>query len=254
MDNDHQSIYFWKDGKEDSKKQISICGDQGWSIFVLINGDIYFDNGMKENRVDKWIPMKNEMKLAMNVHGRCAGLFIDQNNSLYCSMDLNHQVMKRSLYDCTMNMIIVAGNGTSGDAPNQLFYPDGIFVSKNLTLYIADCANDRIQAFPSNQLEGITVAGGHLKNITIDLDCPKDIKLDNDENLFIVDGFNHRIVRSGPNGFQCLVGCSGKGRGRESDQMNDPYSMAFDSYGNLFVADVGNDRIQKFVIEKNCGK
>ena len=220
---------------------------------MLINGDIYFDNGNKANRIDKWISKTNEMKLAMNVRGRCAGLFIDQNNSLYCSMDFHHQVIKRSLYDCTMNVVIVAGNGSSGNASNLLHHPNGIFVSKNFTLYVADCHNDRVQAFPPNKLSGTTVAGGNVTNMTIDLNCPTDVKLNGDENLFIVDGFHNRIVRSGPNGFHCIVGCS-KENGMESYQMSNPYCLSFDSHGNLFVTDVNNNRIQKFLLVDNCGK
>ena len=63
--------------------------------------------------------------------------------------------------------------------------------------------------------------------------------------LFIVDSNNHRIVAQGLNGFQCLVGCSNI-PGSASNQLNYPWILSFDSYGNIFVSDRGNSRIQKF--------
>ena len=69
-----------------------------------------------------------------------------------------------------------------------------------------------------------------------------------------MDTGNNRIVGSGPNGFRCLVGCSGSG-GSASNQLNSPETLSFDSYGNMFVTDWWNNRIQKFVLSTNsCGK
>ncbi len=69
-----------------------------------------------------------------------------------------------------------------------------------------------------------------------------------------MDYGKHRIVRSGPNGFRCLVGCSGSA-GLTSDRLYYPWSLSFDSYGNMFVTDQINNRIQKFILSTNsCGK
>jgi hypothetical protein len=58
---------------------------------------------------------------------------------------------------------------------------------------------------------------------------------------------NNRIVRSGPNGSRCLVGCS-HASGSTSDKLDLPYSSSSDSYGNMFVTDYDNNRIQKFIL------
>jgi hypothetical protein len=72
--------------------------------------------------------------------------------------------------------------------------------------------------------------------------------------LFITDYYNYRVIGSGPNGYRCIVGCSGV-NGLLSDQLSNPSSLSFDSHGNLFVADTANGRIQKFLLETNlCGK
>ena len=188
----------------------------------------------------------------MTVNSPCSGLFIDISNTLYCSMGSHHQVLKRSLNDSATTTTTIAGSASSGSGSNQLNYPLGIFVDINFDLYVADSGNDRIQLFPSGELNGITVAGSGSPDITITLSLPYAVVLDADHYLFITERGNHRIIGSGPYGFRCLVGCSGSGSG--SNQLNNPTSLSFDIDGNLFVADSYNNRIQKFILMiKSCG-
>ncbi len=60
---------------------------------------------------------------------------------------------------------------------------------------------------------------------------------------------NNRIVRSGPNGSRCLVGCS-HSPGSTSDKLDLPYSSSFNSYDNMFVTDYDNNQIQKFILQQ----
>jgi hypothetical protein len=107
--------------------------------------------------------------------------------------------------------------------------------------------------FQSGQSNGITVAGSQSPNPTISLDCPTGIVLDAHKYLFIVEYNNHRIVGSGPNGFRCLVGCYR--RGSQSNQLSRPFTLSFDRSGNMFVTDILNHRIQKFLLMENpCGE
>ena len=48
----------------------------------------------------------------------------------------------------------------------------------------------------------------------------------------------------------CFIGCN-ESPGIASDQLRRPTHITFDIYGNLFVLDQGNLRIQKFQLEKN---
>ena len=183
----------------------------------------------------------------------CFGLFVDISDTVYCSMYSRHQVVKRWLNDNTNVSTTVAGNGTAGSLSNQLVLPVGIFVDTNFDLYVADNGNNRIQLFKLGQLNGITVAGTGSLNTTITLRYPTAVVLDADKYLFIVDKQNNRIIGSDSKGFRCIVGCSGSGAA--SNQLTTPEMLWFDSYGNLFVADRGNNRIQKFFLYTNsCGK
>jgi hypothetical protein len=220
-----------------------------YSVFVTLNGDIYIDSGKNNQQVIKWSLNTQIIAPVMHVDGECHGLFIDINNTLYCSMSGLHQVVTESL-DSISNMItIVAGIGCAGATSYMLDSPQGIFVDINFDLYVADCNNDRIQLFKTDQLNATTIAGNGATNTTT-LHCPTAIVLDAENYLFIADSHNNRIIGSGPNGFRCLVGCS-RVVGSSSDTLNTPQSMAFDSYGNIFVTDLYNSRIQKFILTNN---
>ncbi len=246
-------ILLWHEGSESPTEIISGNFINPSSLFVTSNGDIYIDDGGSNRRVQRWISTTETFDTVMHVDSSCYGLFVDIKDNLYCSMYSHHRVVKRSLNNTVMTTVIVAGTGIQGSDSNQFIHPCGIFVDVNLDLYVADCGNDRIQLFQPGESNGTTVAGSKLPNPTISLNCPSGIVLDALKYLFIVDRNNHRIVRSGPNGFRCLVGCSGSGF--RFNELSGPFSLSFDRSGNMLVADQNNNRIQKFVYsEGSCGE
>jgi hypothetical protein len=223
-------------------------------IFVTSNGDVYVDNGANKSQIEKWTPNATIGVTAMIVPSYCYGVFVDIVGDIYCSLDVLHKVIKSaSTSTGNFSTLIVAGNGMSGSSSMQLSGPQGIFVDPELNLFVADCYNSRIQHFKRGQLNGTTLVGNGA-NGTIILNCPTAIAFDADGYMFIVDLRDHRIVRSGPNGFQCILGC-GLGNGSASNQFNTPRSLAFDVDGNLLVTDTGNRRVQRFIfLLDSCGK
>ncbi|CAF1473227.1 unnamed protein product, partial [Didymodactylos carnosus] len=241
-------ILVWHEENVNPTTIISGSFTKPRSLFVTTNGDIYIGNGQTNGEVQKWIAETDTFVTVMNVNSFCFGLFVDRNDTLYCSMFNHHQVVKKLLNDHVVTP--AAGTSIPGSDSNELDCPAGIFVDVNFDLYVADFGNNRIQLFQSGESYGITVAGSGSSNPTITLFNPTGIVLDAEKCLFIVDTGNHRIVRSGLNGFRCLVGCHGMGS--QSKQLNLPSSFSFDRSGNLFVADEQNHRIQKFVLMKDC--
>ena len=241
-------IRMWLNGNVSALQTISTNSPYAHGLFVTDNGDIYVDSN-NGPRTQKWIKEKNISVTEMHVstHG-CVGIFVDINNTLYCSLWTIHQVVAKLVTNGTSTIKIVAGTGCAGSAPNMLNSPHGIFVDSQFRLHVAECYNHRIQRFEWGQLNGTTVAGNDTSP-SISLNCPTGVVLDGNGFLFIADRYNSRIIGQDSNGFRCVAGCSGNGSA--SCQLNWPQTIHFDSYGNMFVTDRSNDRIQKFLFATN---
>jgi hypothetical protein len=172
----------------------------------------------------------------------CCRLFVDIDNSLYCSQQITNLIVKKAAGDAANASRIVAGHGSCGPASNMLCALIGIFVDTHLNMYIADSGNDRVQLCKMEELIGTTVSSA--------LNNPTDVILDAKSCLFVADSNNHRIIRSGPCGFLCLTGCV-NADGWTPNELHSPLAIAFDSRGNILVADETNRRIQKFTLTNN---
>ncbi len=70
----------------------------------------------------------------------------------------------------------------------------------------------------------------------------------------MADGGNNRIMQWTTNyaaGGICILGCWGIA-GTAANQLSGPRDLKFDKYGNLYVSDQGNQRVQKFMIQTSC--
>ena len=224
----------------------------GFSVFVGGNDHVYaYDNS--KHQVNMWSMNLTDSQPVMFTNSSCRDLFVDTNSTLYCTLDYLHHVVAKSLNDPANTSTIVAGTDSPGSTSNMLYHPNGIFVDLNYSLYVADCSNNRIQRFSSGQMNATTIAGFGAPS-TISLSCPIHVILDGDGYAFIIDSSNNGIIGSGPDGFRCVVGCTGVS-GSAFNQLSNPRSMRFDSYGNIWVADCDNGRIQKFILKINsCGE
>jgi sugar lactone lactonase YvrE len=221
------------------------------TVFARMNGDVYVGSGNGNYSVDKWTLDPQKSVPIMNVKSYCSGIFIDINDNIYCSLLSYHQVVMKSLNDSKSELVLVAGNGSSGSLSHMLKQPRGIFVDLELNLYIADSQNGRIQKFSKGEKNGTAVAGKGGP-ISLSLNNPTGVIVDENGYLYISDG-SHRIIRAGPTNSTCLIGCSGSGS--SPNQLFQPISLSFDNNGNIFVSDSGNGRIQKFaLLPTSCGK
>lgn len=216
------------------------------SLFVTDDDQILTYHGCPNKRIDRWNQTNMSPSPSMDFYADCDNLFVDHNYKVYCSQTQQHQVVIKTNLNITPEFVIIAGTGSPGSHSNMLNSPRGILVTVNLSLYVADCNNSRVQLFPKSQTDGITVFGKNPNN-SISVDCPSGIALDAENNLFIVDNYKHRIIGSDKAGFRCIVGCSGNSES-SPNQLYYPSILHFDSFGNLFVLDGGNQRIQKFIL------
>lgn len=249
----HEHVLVWSGENGTLLYNISTGLGNIFGIFSTSNDDLYIDHGRNNRRIDRWSWNTMSNVVVVNVTSRCFSMFIDIYGTLYCSFIGEHKVNRIILNDGASIQTTIAGNGTSGSGANMLFNPIGIFLDQSYNLYVADYDNHRIQKFPIGQLNGITVAGNGTPGSDT-LNHPMAVLIDGDGYLYICDSGNDRILRSGPSGIACIVGCTGL-TGAAADQLDLPHSISFDRDGNLFVVDSGNARIQKFfIMEKSCSK
>jgi len=149
------------------------------------------------------------------------------------------------------------GLGDNGPATSAYLYnPGGVALDSAGNVYIADQDHTRIRKVSNGVIT--TVAGNGTQGFSGDngpatsaqLYDPERVTVDSAGNLYIADTDNYRI-RKVSNGVITTVAGNG-GRGFNGDnilatsaQLHDPFGVAVDSAGNLYIADFGNNRIRK---------
>ena len=242
---DNQKIFVWFNGSSNVSRIINTTNRSPLGLFPISDDEILVSYDTGYPYIDRWNVKNGTLLSSTPIYGQCYSLFVDINDDLYCSASTLHMVTRKSWRDQSNSFTIVAGTGTAGSSSAMLHTPRGIFVTSSLNLYVADCNNDRIQLFRSGQINATTVAGNG-SNVMMTGRLPYGFTLDADENLFISFYWEDHVISvdSGGN-VRCVVGCPGSS-GSAANQLDDPWSLAFDTKGNLFAGDRGNSRIQKF--------
>ena len=187
---------------------------------------------------------------------------VDSVGNLYIADEENNRVRKVSTNGIISTFAGNGGYGFTGDgsaATNATFdYPTGVAVDSRGDLFIADSDNYRVREVGTNGII-TTVAGNGSSTYAGDggaatnasLVYPYGVAVDNLGNLYIADEANDRIRMVATNGIITSVagngsgGFSGDGNVAANSSLFNPFGVAVDSAGNLFVADEENDRIRK---------
>ena len=167
-----------------------------------------------------------------------ADVTVDGDGNFYVADFFNNYWAK---FDKTGNWIMNVGKEGSGNG--DLNGPSGIAVDKNGNVYVSDELNSRIEVFDTN--------GKFLKNITNDeISFPGALTFGSDGNLLVVSLQNAEIVTVSPDG---QVVSSFGGSGTDNGKFVDPYDIAVDKDGNIYVADrgVGKSHPSVQVFDKN---
>jgi sugar lactone lactonase YvrE len=224
------------------------------------NGSIYILDG-ENGRVMKWmqgassgtvVAGGNGIGNAINQLDWASGMFIDSNTSnIWIADQNNHRIVKWS--SPTTSVVVCGSYGSNND---QFMYPYGLFVdtSNSNTLYVADTGNHRIQMWLPGATSGITVAGitGYYGNGLNQLWYPNTLMVDNNQNMYIVDSDNNRILQWKIGASSGMIIAGDATYGTQATQLNNPYNINFDSSGSLYVVDTSNNRIQKYLV--SCRK
>ena len=205
------------------------------------------------------------------------GVYLDSNNNLYIADTVNSRI--RVVNGGTGIILSIAGTGIAGFSGDgaaasaaQIYYPRGLFVDAAGNLYFADSINSRIREIfgptpPSGQTAGniATVAGGGVGCtgqadtygdgcLAIDayLFNPLGVFVDTSNNLYIPDQYTFlvREVVASSGKIQAVAGngtpsFSGDGQLATDAELNQPYGIAVDPVGDIYVADFANSRIRR---------
>ena len=189
--------------------------------------------------------------------GEVSGAAFDSQGNLYLADPTNALILKIS---SSGTLSIAAGNGLSGHsgdggpAINASINPTDVAVDSNNNLYIQDQSYIRmvtpsgtISTIAGNGAFGFSGDGGNPTNAS--LNAVTGMAFDSHGNLYFADTYNNRVRMIGNGTITTIAGTGagnfgGDGGPAASALLNLPSGLAFDSFGNLYIGDSGNQRVR----------
>ncbi len=144
-------------------------------------------------------------------------------------------------------------DGTGSEA--RFANPEGVAVDNAGNVYVADTSNHTIRKITPtgvvSTLAGLAGSGGSADGIgsSARFQYPYGVEVDNADNVFVADTYNHIIRKITPTGVVTtlagLAGSQGSADGTGSaGRFNLPDGIAVDNTGYVYVADSGNNTIR----------
>ena len=201
-------------------------------------GNIYVaDTG--KNRIRKITPEGNVTNYTSSAFNEPYGVAVDGAGNIYIG-DTKSGVVRK-----------ITPNETGSDVAD-ISYPYGVAVDGTGNVYVAEANNHRIRKITPTGTKS-TLAGGTRGDAegsgsSAQFDYPFNLAVDSGGNVYVADTFNHRIRKITPNGTVTTLAGSDEGFADGTGagaKFNEPYGVAVDSGGNVYVADTYNDRIRK---------
>jgi sugar lactone lactonase YvrE len=181
-------------------------------------------------------------------------LAFDRNRNLYFCDQYNNYVHK---IDTSGIITTIAGNGTGGYSGDygpataaKLSGPFGIAIDNSGNIYIADLGNSCIRKINSSGII-TTIAGTGIAGYSGDngpataaqLKYPRGIAFDTIGNLYIADCINHCVRKIDITGIITtfagtgIAGYSGNDSAANAAKLDEPYGIAIDVFGNIYISD-----------------
>ncbi len=204
------------------------------------------------------------------------GIAIDSSGNLWVADSGNNRVIQYAFpisTDEPASMVLGqsdCGSNSAGLSSIALNNPEGLAFDPSGNLWVADASNNRVLEFtyPFSKGEAASTVLGQ-PDFTSDssattssgLDSPNGIAVDSSGNVWVADFHNNRVLEYVKGQCGCANGFSNgqaaslvlgqKDFVSAAEQtaqkgMFSPIGLAFDSSGNLWVADFGNSRVLEF--------
>ena len=161
----------------------------------------------------------------------------------------------------------IAGTGVQGFSGDggpatsaKLYAPTGVAVDGQGNVYIADHSGARVRkvsrggtisTFAGTGGAGFSGDGGPATSARVG--TPYGVAVDGQRNVYISDRYNNRVRKVSPGGtITTFAGTGAYGSGSFGDggpatsaQLRNPYGVAVDGQGNVYIADHGHSRVRK---------
>ena len=187
---------------------------------------------------------------------------VDGSGNIYITDDHNNRIR---VVNSAGIITTFAGNGTAGYSGDggqataaELNTPNGIAIDGYGNVYITDAINQRIRKINSSGIIS-TIAGTGTAGYSGDggpataaeLFSPWGISVDGTGNVYIADAGNNRIRKVNTSGVistfagNGTAGYSGDGGQATAAEIKTARGVAVDGSGNVYIADLLNERIRK---------
>ena len=178
---------------------------------------------------------------------------VDVSGNVYVADYGNHRIRKISP---TGSVTTLAGSTTGFADGNgstaQFNFPFGIALDNSGNVYVADANNNKIRKIsPAGMvttLAGSTFGFSDGLGTAAQFNSPFGIAVDNSGNVYVADSGNNKIRKITPTGLVSTLAGSTRGFSDglgNAAQFDDPFNVAIDAIGNVYVADSVNNKIRK---------
>jgi hypothetical protein len=187
------------------------------------------------------------------------GIAVDAAGNLYISEATNHRIRK---VDVSGTISTIAGTGTAGFSGDggaataaQLSGPGYLHIDNSGNLLVCDVSNDRIRKINTSGIistivgtGAVAFAGDGGPATAAGIDMPLGVWTNSSGNIYISDRQNGRVRKVNSSGIiSTIAGGSSGGDGglATAASISDPRGVYADSMGNVYIAELGTNRIRK---------
>src|SRR5437867_2275655 len=227
-------------GGEFGTPSFGLACDQNSDLYVVDTGNCRIQ---KFNNAGNFIQLWGMFGTAPSNFQNPTGIAVDEKNVVYVCDTGNHRIQR---FDAR-NGAYLSKWGRQGGGDGQFNAPWGVAVdNKRGYVYVVDSANFRVQKF--DRTGEFIMAWGSFGNADGQFYFCRGIAVDeSDGAVYVVDMGNHRIQKfdTSTNFLPQLLVRWGT-KGQEPGQFWNPWGIAVDRDGFVYVTDTGNHRVQKF--------